>query len=36
MSTVKDGLAKATLIVFINDGEYTPGIIYDDICALVN
>ena len=37
LSTVKDGLAKATqsMIVFIHDGEYTPGIIYDDICALV-
>ena len=37
LSTIKSGLAKATqsMIVFINEAEYTPGIIYDDICALV-
>ena len=37
LSTIKDGLAKATqsMILFINDAEYAPGLIYDDICALV-
>merc|ERR1711892_1207931 len=37
LSSIKSGLAKATqsMIVFINEAEYTPGIIYDDMCALV-